>query len=297
MNKPFFSIIIPTFNRSARIRQTLESVLKQTDPDFEVIVMDDGGTDDTASVVQSFSDPRIIYRWKENGERASARNAGVKIGQGQYVTFLDSDDRLYPDHLKIVRQSLLTLNSPAVYHQAYELIEESGRVVSRLGIRSGLINGLLFTRGNVMSCQGVFLSHDVARENPFNESRDLSGVEDWELWIRMAARYDIRHSDTITSALVQHPERSVVQSNPGALRKRMKAFREIVEANAEVSQKYARLLPGLWANVSTYLALHLSEIPGNKAAAANQLFYGVARSPGVLLHRRAWAIIRNILLR
>ncbi|MCA9368060.1 glycosyltransferase family 2 protein [Candidatus Kaiserbacteria bacterium] len=93
------SVIIPTFNRSHYLRQAIISVLTQTYPDFEILVVDDGSTDDTATVVTEFDDPRIIYLYQENAGRSAARNRGLGTARGEFIGFLDDDDLYLPDKL------------------------------------------------------------------------------------------------------------------------------------------------------------------------------------------------------
>src|SRR5687767_197530 len=93
------SVVIPTYNRADYIARTIQSVLQQTYASFELIVVDDGSTDNTETVVSSFTDTRINYHKKANAERAAARNYGVRKANGLYITFLDSDDLFMPDHL------------------------------------------------------------------------------------------------------------------------------------------------------------------------------------------------------
>ncbi|MCT4587344.1 MAG: glycosyltransferase family 2 protein [Carboxylicivirga sp.] len=101
MNKmPFFSVIIPMYNSEQYIGNTLQSVLNQEYDDFEVIVIDDGSTDNGSKVVESFNDKRIKLVSKVNGGVSSARNRGIKEANGRYIAFLDSDDIWYPNHLK-----------------------------------------------------------------------------------------------------------------------------------------------------------------------------------------------------
>jgi glycosyltransferase involved in cell wall biosynthesis len=97
MSKPiFFSIIIPTYNRAHMILQTLETAFAQTYPYFEVILVDDGSTDNTENIIKSINHKNFVYLKKPNEERAVARNTGFNIAKGEYLTLLDSDDFLYP---------------------------------------------------------------------------------------------------------------------------------------------------------------------------------------------------------
>ena len=97
-----FSIIIPAYNRGQSISETINSVVNQSYPHWELIVVDDGSTDNTKEVIESFSkiDERINYLYQENSERAIARNNGADHAKFEYLIFLDSDDFFEIDHLK-----------------------------------------------------------------------------------------------------------------------------------------------------------------------------------------------------
>ena len=96
---PFFSVVIPLYNKENYIKQTLESVLCQTFQDFEIVVVDDGSTDDGVEVVKSLSDDRIILYQQPNKGASSARNYGVQVSSSPWVALLDADDIWYKDHL------------------------------------------------------------------------------------------------------------------------------------------------------------------------------------------------------
>lgn len=103
MNLPFFSIIIPTYNRAHFLDRTISSVINQTYKNWELLIVDDGSTDNTKEVVQeySLSDDRVIYIYQENKKVSAARNNGLRIAQGDYLCFLDSDDEYMPHHLQV----------------------------------------------------------------------------------------------------------------------------------------------------------------------------------------------------
>jgi glycosyltransferase involved in cell wall biosynthesis len=100
-NPPVISVIIPTYNRAHLVGRAIRSVLAQTFQDWELIVVDDGSSDNTEEVVCSFQDPRICYISHEvNRGGSAARNTGIKVARGEYVSFLDSDDEWLPEKLE-----------------------------------------------------------------------------------------------------------------------------------------------------------------------------------------------------
>jgi glycosyltransferase involved in cell wall biosynthesis len=97
---PLFSVVIPLYNRAQQISLTIQSVLAQTCQDFEIVIIDDGSTDNPQPVVMSFQDERIRYLRQDNAGGSAARNAGINMAKGRYIAFLDSDDVWLPNHLE-----------------------------------------------------------------------------------------------------------------------------------------------------------------------------------------------------
>ncbi|MFZ1705356.1 MAG: glycosyltransferase family 2 protein [Saprospiraceae bacterium] len=98
-NFPIFSVIIPTFQRVQLLQNSIQSVLNQSFEYFELIIVDDGSTDETSSFVHSLKDSRVRYIFQEKGERSMARNLGIQSARGKYICFLDDDDEYTPDFL------------------------------------------------------------------------------------------------------------------------------------------------------------------------------------------------------
>jgi glycosyltransferase involved in cell wall biosynthesis len=111
---PFFSIIIPTFNRLHSLPNTIESVLHQIFADFEIIIADDGSTDGTANWIKEQKDERIKYIWQTNAGVCAARNKGATIVQGEYLIFLDSDDTVTTNWLLDFHETITTQNAKVV---------------------------------------------------------------------------------------------------------------------------------------------------------------------------------------
>jgi glycosyltransferase involved in cell wall biosynthesis len=104
--QPTFSVIIPSYNRAYVLWKAIQSVLNQTYPFFELIIVDDASTDDTKKLVKEFSDPRIQYfRFSKNQGQCRARNFGIKKAKGKYIAYLDSDNTWYADFLETMKKS------------------------------------------------------------------------------------------------------------------------------------------------------------------------------------------------
>lgn len=118
---PNVSVIIPTYNRSRLVKEAVENVLKQSYADFEVLVIDDGSTDDTGSVVSRIADSRVKYHYQDNGGQSSARNLGLARAKGEYVAFLDEDDLWPPEYLEtVINQLESNKNYGATYTRVIE---------------------------------------------------------------------------------------------------------------------------------------------------------------------------------
>lgn len=158
---PKVSVIIPTYNRSALMKETIASVLRQTLNDLEIIVVDDGSTDNTRAVVKRIKDDRVKYFYKDNGGAASARNLGLSKARGDYVAFLDSDD-LWPENYLEVMLSYLENNNEfgAGYSPITVLYPDGSKIKSykRPEGKSGWITPDLFKSSFVWPSAAVFRS-------------------------------------------------------------------------------------------------------------------------------------------
>ena len=125
---PFFSVIIPVYNRAAALGRAIESVLAQTCQDFEIVVVDDGSRDDPAATVARFADPRIRLFRQENAGGGAARNRAMDEARGRFVAPLDSDDVFLPHHLAAMR-TLLEGTENLVGYARIRVDRGEGRVI------------------------------------------------------------------------------------------------------------------------------------------------------------------------
>jgi glycosyltransferase involved in cell wall biosynthesis len=289
-----FSVIIPTFNRATLIPMTLNSILEQTCFQFEVIVVDDGSTDNTHEAVRPYlADKRVQYFCKENSERGAARNFGISKSTGDYITFLDSDDIFLPWHFEVGAKKIREHNCPPVFHLGYEILHSDGRVDSLPVLPSPVNHKLL--EGNFLSCMGVFMRRDVAFEFQFNENRALSGSEDYELWLRVAATYPIQVFPEVTSRLTNHQDRSVINTNAKKLIDRMTILENEVQKNQLFNKTFGQRLMIFASFRNLYLALHLA-ISGERWLAFKTLLFTVRAYPYVVFKYRFAVVIKKILL-
>lgn len=113
---PYFSIIIPSYNRAHLLKRAVDSLLNQTFQDFEIIIVDDASKDTTSEVVKSMNDSRIRYfRNETNQERCISRNKGIELSTGKYVCFLDSDDYHLPNHLQTIYEVIIEKSEPKAF--------------------------------------------------------------------------------------------------------------------------------------------------------------------------------------
>ncbi|MCB9450364.1 MAG: glycosyltransferase [Anaerolineaceae bacterium] len=178
------SVIIPTFNRSALLREAVDSALAQNYRPLEVIVVDDGSTDDTAELMAAYGDG-VRYIRQANAGVSAARNHGFSVSKGAFVAFLDDDDRYLPQ--KIERQVAYIQAHPAVglVHSRYLLGNAAGQVVGRMGLLSeGDVLKELLHR-NFLWMSAPLIRRDVLEKvGGFDEA--LSTAADYDLWLRIA---------------------------------------------------------------------------------------------------------------
>ena len=197
---PVISVIIPTFNSADYIPQALDSVLNQTYRDFEIIVVDDGSTDHTQTVLAPYM-PQIRYIWRENGGPSRARNAGIQAARGRYIAFLDADDLWVPTKLEVQAQVLdtrpevgLVFGDTQVFDRERILVDSflrQKRQYSALAASPTVEQAFLtLIRDNFIPTSTVMVRRQcIATVGMFDES--LLSAEDKDLWLRIAMRFGI----------------------------------------------------------------------------------------------------------
>lgn len=194
-DKHLVSVVIPTFNSGKFITETINSVLNQTYTNFEIIVIDDGSTDNTASTLKFLikNDKRInYYKIKHSGRPAIPRNFGIGKSQGEFIAFLDADDlwdrnklakqiaefKKHPDYIFLYSMSV-TFGNVTLFSPNYEVLP-----LLHKAVKTG--NDLL-NIGNSITCSSVLVKKETLQKvNGFDEDEKLKAVEDYDLWIKLS---------------------------------------------------------------------------------------------------------------
>lgn len=196
------SVIIPVYNRVNCIQRCLESVFKQTYPAMEVIVVDDGSTDELTSVLAPAMS-KIHFLRQENQGQGAARNAGAQAASGRYLAFLDSDDWWAPEKLKTQVDSIRK-SSRLWSHMKTVVVTESndGDTISKgffgdwySGPRAGKISQQLLQTNFICTSSVLVEKMAFLESGGFCADRSLQGFEDFELWLRLAACYPIDYCE------------------------------------------------------------------------------------------------------
>ena len=187
--KPFFSIVIPTYNCAELLHRALKSVFSQSFQNFEIIVIDNSSTDYTQNVLNSYSDPKLkVLTVKNNGIIAYSRNKGIEKSKGDWVAFLDSDDVWKPGKLERVNESInQKQNAILLCHDEWHVV--NGKIKARLkyGPETPDMYERLLFKGNCLSTSAVCLRKDIAlKSGGFSERKGFVTVEDYEYWIRLS---------------------------------------------------------------------------------------------------------------
>lgn len=215
MEQPFFSIIIPTYNRASMLVRAIESVLAQRFSDWELIIIDDGSIDETKEEVIKFTDHRIKYHYQENQERSVARNYGIKLSIGQYVCFLDSDDDYLNNHLDVLHQFIVKKEFPEAFMFTDVIRDEEAEPFKVPSPQVEVVTDpsfVLTTPESIIPCR-VCIHKSLLDQEQFDERIRIG--EDSDLWVRLLDNFPLYHvAEYTVTYRVQHDRTTSLRHNP-----------------------------------------------------------------------------------
>lgn len=254
---PMVSIVIPTYNTGEYIQYTLESVFKQTYEDFEVIVVDDGSTDDTKEVLQVYME-RIRYIYQENSGRSEARNTGIKAAKGKYVAFLDSDDLWTPGKLETQIDILEKNHDIDFLFGDKQRFSNDGRIIihsmfKEKGYDEIFFGDSLYVRDaykKLLDEPFIPTGTVIMKRDCFDEAglfdKDIY-AEDWDFWLRVALFKNMAYANELWE---------LERDRPGSGSKNLKA---VYESNIKTIEKHEREYKDFLSNLDIDLKNKLHE--------------------------------------
>lgn len=230
-SKGLVSIIMPAYNASSFISEAINSVINQTYVDWELIIVDDGSTDNTAETIKNWLeiDKRIQYFYQENGKQGKARNLGIAKSKGIYLAFLDADDLWLPEKLSCQVDEIQNKKADLVFSDSFIFKDQNLNAQKSMGVLSSKFydkNDLqLFLEENKIPILTVLVKKEkVIEVNNFSENKDIQNVEDYHLWLKLLISGSIFYSsDKILAKYRVHDnsatsnERSVLNKIPNLL--------------------------------------------------------------------------------
>jgi glycosyltransferase involved in cell wall biosynthesis len=201
---PEVSVIIPAYNSANYLKDALDSVLGQTFKDFEVLVIDDGSTDETERLMRHYRS-RVRYIQQRNCGVSMARNRGIEESRGRYLAFLDADDKWYPSKLERQIKALRGRRDYRVCYSAFAVVDSDLVLISAVhNQRQGSALEDLLTRGNSVGTPSTVLCERSLFASAGNFDPALSQCADWEMWIRLASHTDFLYLDEPLVMYRQH---------------------------------------------------------------------------------------------
>lgn len=263
--RPLVSVVVPTFNRAPTLQRAVESVFTQNSDSWELIIVDDGSTDETQRIVSGFRDRRVQYLQREtNSGPSAARNTGIAAARGDFIAFLDSDDHWSPQKLALDIRVFSSRDSIGLVYSGSAFTDRHGQLVRDVPSRQGRVYDQLLARDFIGCCSRVTARASVLEAvGGFDEQ--IVNEEDWDLWVRIAERYEI--GCVRECSVTRHYGNGQITSDPGSLRR-------IYEGRARIIEKHRNhMAPAVLAEHMAVLAglLFNYDIPAARQLARQSL--------------------------
>lgn len=284
-NSPAVSVVTPVFNGASWLGEALDSALAQTFDDLEVIVVNDGSTDDSLAIARdrARADERIRVIDQPNAGLPAARNMALKMARGSYLALLDADDAWFPDHLRWAMQAFENDPDLGLVHANIEFVDGNGDLVD-MPVRTwhkdmDAFEALALRHEHVCCPTAVFSRLAVDTVGGFDLRFTGLGCEDRDLWLRIAARFRIRYVDRITARYRLHT------GSMSADNDRMALARQMLVAKLAESERGAQLVSRMEAMIDSDLGLCLSD-EGRMGRAIAQQWRALRQQPGERMIQR-----------
>jgi len=208
--RPLVSVIIATYNRADYVGESINSVLNQSYQNVEIVVIDDGSTDNTKNVLSQYKN-KIKYIYQENKGQAAARNNGIRESKGEFIAFLDSDDLLMPGAIELQVNALSSESNIKLAYGRIMEIDSKGRAIVTHRNNQRYKSGSVY--GDLLLDYFIQTSTVMVRKECFNHigyfDESIRGTEDWDMWLRISRHFKVQCIDAIIAKYRVHNANSI----------------------------------------------------------------------------------------
>lgn len=293
------SVVIPAYNYARYLPEAVDSVLAQTYANFEVIVVDDGSTDDTRAVVERYTDPRVRYVWQQNQGLSAARNTGISEATRELVAFLDADDLWKPEHLAeaVAEFARRGADFALVAATSVRMDEARRELPTRIATQAASRE---LTAGDILLKTRFMPSSAVVRRVAFAHcgdfDRQLRSSEDRDMWIRLGARYRLAHLSARTVLVRKHGNN--MSKHADRMQRAMRTVLERAQEQEIVPASHTAFWRRVWAIFHFQCAWMLYD-EGRRGEAVRAMFHSLQSwplpMPGAALNEPAFFRLRALL--
>lgn len=249
-NNELVSIIMPAYNASNYIQESIDSVKAQTHSNWELIIVDDGSTDTTSEIIKRniLKESRIKLFYQENGKQGKARNLGIANATGIYIAFLDSDDLWMPEKLETQLEEIVRYNADLVFSDSYIFFDDNSsnrkssmNTSNDIFVGKEALDDFLF-RNKIPTLTVLTRKEKILSVNAFTEKLAIQNAEDYHLWLRMLMDSSVFYgSDKILTAYRVH-SKSVTQGDTFAIEQKIEVLYDLLHKYPDFKNKILEAL-------------------------------------------------------
>lgn len=249
-NKVLVSIIMPAYNASEFIQESIDSVIAQTYDKWELIIIDDGSIDDTSMIVKSniLKDDRIKLFYQENSKQGKARNLGIENADGEYLAFLDSDDLWLPHKLEVQLKEFENYDVDLVFSDSYFFYDTDSKNRNlKMNTLNSLFKGLgaldsFLVINRIPNLTVLVKKETILSVNGFSEKNEIQNAEDYHLWLKLLIEGATFYgSDKVLASYRRHSN-SVTSNDVLSTKQKIEVYYDLIQKYPEVKQKIRNAL-------------------------------------------------------
>lgn len=279
-NQPYFSVVVPLYNKQSHVRETIETILSQTYQDFEIVVVNDGSKDDSLKIVESIKDSRLRIINQENQGVSVARNNGIKASKAEYIVFLDADDIWLLDFLENIYKMTIQFPEAGMYATKYNLVDKNGeqKEIRVKGLPSHNYIGIIpnyfktLALGNnptwtsaLCIPKKIFIENDI-----WFPAREKYG-EDQYVWSRIAILFDVIFNTKVCALYMIEAENNTI-NNILKEKEPHKSFIDLIEFREQIQNIEEKKYFDVYIQQHIWMIILINIKNNNKLKAAKQLF-------------------------